>query len=190
MLWWMSAEAPRGVMSAWRPCVCPRLENQQQAQSAGGHTVLSFFPESASITLVTHAGWPQHSFGRRSADRTPPPLTFLKSVSHLNIRGSLITLHFLPVLQFRQPAGYCDQLTVFLMMLVIWCIISAWQCWFVLFILFWIQPARADITVITAVGFVSEQQCWHKHAVQALLKRQIWMLLCPRTTGLCLSYLL
>ncbi len=33
-------------------------------------------------------------------------------LSHLNIRDSLITPHFLPVLQFRQSTEYCDQITV------------------------------------------------------------------------------
>ncbi len=116
----MSAEAPHGVTFSCpraptvppprTPQVRPSIENPQPAQCAGGHAVLSNFPESAWIMRLTHVATAQ-SWQAFSGQDTPSS-DLLKGVSHLNIRDSLITPHFLPVLQFRQSTEYCDQITV------------------------------------------------------------------------------
>lgn len=139
----MSAEAPHRVTFS-----CPRTpattqkpprvslhrKNHGLAQCAGGQTVLSYFPESACIMLVTHVGTAQ-SWQAFSGQDTPAT-DLLKRVSHLNTRGSLITLHFRPVLQFRQLSRYCDQLTVssWYQACDALYVTSLWQCRCVLFI--------------------------------------------------------
>lgn len=108
----MSAEACDALLPthAYRhpeilKCVSPQ-QTLWLAQSAGGLTVFSYFPESALTMLLTHSAIAQ--FWQAFSTQDTPATDLLKRVSHLNVRGSLITLRFLSVLQFRQPIGSCD----------------------------------------------------------------------------------
>ena len=103
----------------WSDVLLPTLcrhhpEVLQQASETLGLFCIVLIPRIRRL-LCSWLMRPSAQCWQAFSRRDTPDTDLLKSVSHLNIRGLLITLHFLPVLQLRRSAGYCEQLTSLLM---------------------------------------------------------------------------